>query len=105
MFSFHGRGSCSAELVALILALPLAGCAANPNPVVRTVQVSTPVPVSCVPEAFPKAPSYPDSDHALRTAAGGAERYQLIQAGRLLRAQRAAEVEPIIEACRQLPPR
>ena len=104
MFPFHGRGSCGAGLVALTLAGLLTGCAASSKELaIRTVQVNVPIPVSCVPEAFPKAPAYPDSDHALKTAAGGAERYRLIQAGRILRAQRAAEVEPVIEACRQLP--
>lgn len=105
MFSFHGCGPRSAGVLALMLAGLLTGCASGPQePAIRTVQVNMPTPLSCVPEAFPEAPAYPDSDQALKAAASGAERYQLIQAGRILRTQRAAEVEPVIEACRQVSP-
>jgi hypothetical protein len=100
MCSFHvGRSRC---LGLAAVALALAGCASDPKePVVRTVEVKVPVAVACVPEGFPKAPEYPDSDKALKAAPGGAERYQLIQAGRILRVQRAAETEPMIEGCRK----
>jgi hypothetical protein len=64
----------------------------------------TPPPVvvkaPCVPRSFPRAPRYPDSDAALRNAGGAADRYQLMAAGRILRDQRLAELERMIDACR-----
>lgn len=100
MCSFYVRRSGGVGVVALALAL--AGCESVPKePVVRTVEVKVPVAAACVPESFPKPPEYPDSDKALKAAPSGAERYQLIQAGRILRVQRAAEVEPMVEACRK----
>ena len=59
-----------------------------------------PAKTSCVPRAFPHAPKYPDTDGALREAGGAADRYQLMAAGRLLRIQRLAELERVIEGCR-----
>jgi hypothetical protein len=55
---------------------------------------------SCVPRALPRAPRYPDTDSALREAGGAADRYQLMAAGRLLRIQRLAELERVLEGCR-----
>ena len=90
------------RLVPLIAALALAGCATNeaPEPEVRTVTVRVPVAVSCVPESLPGPPDYPDTDAALRQAPDAAARYGLIVAGRVLRIQRAAEAEPVIDGCR-----
>jgi hypothetical protein len=100
------------------LALPLAGCAslktpprvqaladapapvAEPAVVTREVVVKVPVKEACVPRALPGAPRYPDSDEALRNAGGAADRYQLLAAGRILRAKRLAMLERIVEACR-----
>ncbi|MFL5294897.1 MAG: hypothetical protein ACJ798_00815 [Phenylobacterium sp.] len=59
-----------------------------------------PARVSCVPKAFPHAPKYPDTDEALLAAGGAADRYQLMAAGRLLRARRLAELEHVIDGCR-----
>jgi hypothetical protein len=102
----------------LITALPLAGCAslktparvqavaaapapvAEPAVVTREVVVKVPVKEACVPKALPTAPRYPDSDEALRDAGGAADRYQLLAAGRILRARRLATLERIVEACR-----
>ncbi|MCH1927855.1 hypothetical protein L6232_23965, partial [Shewanella sp. C31] len=39
----------------------------------------------CVPRTRGPPPRYPDSDAALRAAAGAADRYQLMAAGRLMR--------------------
>jgi hypothetical protein len=66
------------------------------------VVVKVPVPVreACVPKSFARAPKYPDSDAALRDAGGAADRYQLLAAGRLLRLQRLADLEKIVEGCR-----
>jgi hypothetical protein len=103
--------------VLVAAALPLAGCAtvkppprvqavaAAPAPqppqvVTREVVVKVPVKEACVPKALPGAPRYPDSDAALRDAGGAADRYQLLAAGRILRAKRLAMLERIIEGCR-----
>ncbi len=78
-----------------------APAAAAPSPP-RTVFVRTPPPAkaSCVPKAFPRAPKYPDTDAALRDAGGAADRYQLMAAGRILRARRLADLERAVDACR-----
>ncbi|WP_148216801.1 hypothetical protein [Phenylobacterium zucineum] len=55
---------------------------------------------SCVPRSLGPPPRYPDTDAALRNAAGAADRYQLLAAGRLLRQKRLAELERAIAACR-----
>jgi len=68
----------------------------KPRVVIRKV----PTPVSCVPKNFPRAPRYPDTDAALKNAAGAADRYQLMAAGRLLRMQRLAALEKVLEGCR-----
>jgi hypothetical protein len=57
-------------------------------------------PRSCVPKTFPRAPKYPDTDAALLDAGGAADRYQLMAAGRVLRALRLAELERIVDGCR-----
>ena len=57
-------------------------------------------PRACVPKSFPHAPKYPDTDAALLSAGGAADRYQLMAAGRVLRSLRLAELERIVEGCR-----
>jgi hypothetical protein len=57
-------------------------------------------PRSCVPRNLAPPPRYPDTDQALRTAAGAADRYQLLAAGRLLRQRRLDDLERVIAACR-----
>jgi len=84
---------------------PGQGLAAQPAPAVpqvvtHEVVVKVPVKAACVPKALPPAPRYPDSDAALREAGGAADRYQLLAAGRILRAKRLAQLERVIEACR-----
>jgi hypothetical protein len=53
-----------------------------------------------VPKTLAPPPRYPDSDAALRAAAGAADRYQLMAAGRILRAQRLEDLERIVAGCR-----
>jgi hypothetical protein len=53
-----------------------------------------------VPRTLARPPKYPDTDQTLREAGGAADRYQLMAAGRLLRIQRLAELERILEGCR-----
>ncbi|MDB5475514.1 MAG: hypothetical protein JWP49_1025 [Phenylobacterium sp.] len=86
-------------------ATPGQALAAQPAPtapavVTREVVVKVPVKAACVPRALSAAPKYPDSDVALRDAGGAADRYQLLAAGRILRAKRLATLERVIEACR-----
>jgi hypothetical protein len=50
-------------VIALMCFVPI-GCGTTPEPIIRTVDVLVPVPVSCVPEDFPGAPEYPDESEA-----------------------------------------
>ncbi len=106
-------------LVLGLAAMALAGCETlsghrkvepAPPPPVLALQPPTVVQVqppprpaaerSCVPRSLGAAPRYPDTDAALRNAAGAADRYQLMAAGRLMRQKRLAELERIIAGCR-----
>jgi len=111
------RGAIAIALAAACLGL--GGCSTllprrNPAP---SVDVAPPPPVrarakprpapppvveksSCVPRSVPRAPRYPDTDQALRDAGGAADRYQLLAAGRILRSERLAALERIVEGCR-----
>jgi hypothetical protein len=64
------------------------------------VKPAEPAKVGCVPKSLSKAPKYPDTDTALRGAGGAADRYQLMAAGRILRALRLADLERIVDGCR-----
>lgn len=77
---------------------PVAASAAPPE--TKVVRVVVPKPVKCVPEDLGPAPTYPDSDSALRDAGGAADRYQLLAAGRILREQRLQKLEDVIRRCR-----
>lgn len=91
------------HIAAAVVAWPLltaGSCATTREPEVRIVEVRVPVPVSCVPSSLGAAPAYPDTDEAVRASAGPGDLLQLLAAGRLLRKQRSAEVEPALEACR-----
>lgn len=82
----------------------LSGCGttkAPPEPVIRTVEVKVPVAIACVPLGLAEPPAYVDTDAALKSAAGPEDRFQLLAAGRIQRAQRLAQVEPVIKGCRQ----
>lgn len=63
-------------------------------------QAPAPVAKSCVPKTLPPPPRYPDTDAALRNAAGAADRYQLLAAGRILRQQRLDQLEAVVADCR-----
>jgi hypothetical protein len=110
----------TARAAAAALALLLGGCAAKmtpappaapppASPVVPRAAAQKPPPprvetrtvkVACVPKDLPRPPRYPDSDQALKDAGGAADRYQLMAAGRLLRAQRLELLERIVAGCR-----
>lgn len=86
---------------AAFASLILAACGGKQvEPEIRIVEVAVAVPVKCVPENMPAKPAYPDSDEALKAAPDAAARYGLIAAGRVLRIQREAEVEPVLNGCR-----
>jgi hypothetical protein len=88
------RAPAPAPVVAAAAPLAPAAPAAPPAIVVREVRAA------CVPRDLPRPPRYPDTDRALRRAAGAADRYQLLAAGRLLRERRLAVLERIVAACR-----
>jgi hypothetical protein len=90
--------------ILLVVPLVLAGCAAIPvpEPIVRTVTVEVPVFAACVPDNLGANPGYPDTDDALRSAAGPAERMLLMFQGRSARDQRLSEVEIALENCREI---
>ena len=76
---------------------------AKPTPVpprVVRVPARPPPPRACVPKTLPGPPGYPDTDAALRAAAGAADRYQLLAAGRILRKDRLEDLERVIAGCR-----
>ncbi|WP_340646729.1 hypothetical protein [Phenylobacterium sp.] len=89
------------KVFALLSLLALAACASAPRePVVKVVEVKVAVPVTCAPKTLGAAPVYPDTDAAVRASPGPGDLLQLLAAGRLLRDQRLAEIEPVIAACR-----
>ncbi len=79
---------------------PTVPALAAPSPLPVVVKVPVPVRESCVAKNFPHSPKYPDTDAALREAGGAADRYQLMAAGRLLRIQRLADLEKMMDGCR-----
>lgn len=85
------------------LTISLAACATTSEPRVKVVEKAVPTPVPCVSEKTPQPGAYPDTDDALKAAHSPAARYGLIAAGRLLRIQRLAEIEPVVAACRATP--
>jgi hypothetical protein len=86
-----------------LLTAALSGCAttqpAEPRIVIQEKVV--PVKTPCVSSNVAPAPTYPDTDEALKTAGSPERRYQMIIAGRDLRDARLGVVEPVIESCRK----
>ena len=90
------------KIVAL-LALLLAACS-TPQPTEPTIvthDVNMPVTGSCVPDNLGPAPTYADTDAALKSAPDAAERYRLIASGRHDRDVRLSQLEPVIDQCRK----
>jgi hypothetical protein len=81
-------------------AAPPPAPAPHPRPLIIFRPAPPPAPKSCVPRSLAPPPRYPDSDSALRNAAGAADRYQLMAAGRILRERRLDELERVIAGCR-----
>ncbi|TXH54313.1 MAG: hypothetical protein E6Q97_11185 [Desulfurellales bacterium] len=89
----------------IFLPIALSGCAAHvtappPLPVVRTIEVKTPVAVPCKPiEELGDEPSYPDTTPALQTAADIFARVKLLLQGRALRDARLRRYKAAKESC------
>ncbi len=91
-------------LAPLLLCVAVTGCAitATPEPIVETIEVAVPVPVSCVPETLGEPEVYSDTDEALVTADDGAERYRLLAIGRSQRNDRLGVLEAVVRGCREI---
>lgn len=88
--------------VILMSMFALAGCAtAHVEPQVITKIVEKPVPISCIPDNFPVAPSYVTDGDALTKASDTAERFRLLAAGWLQMKARLGLLEPVISNCRK----
>ena len=86
-------------LINAICCALVSGCATTPEPIIRTVEVLVPYPVSCVPDTLGPAQEYPDSLNAL-AAADAYERTILLRRARILRRDRLADLEGVVEGCR-----
>jgi hypothetical protein len=86
-------------IILLYFLWPLAGCATPP--VTTTVEV--PVASSCIPKDLGPPPVYPDTNEAIHKAQNLYDRTRLLLAGRDLRNVRLGELEPVIQACSELP--
>lgn len=91
-------------LAPLLLCVAVAGCTTmpTPEPVVETIEVAVPVPVSCVPDALGEPEVYSDTDEALVAAEDGAERYRLLTIGRSQKNDRLDELEAVVHGCREV---
>lgn len=92
-------------VVVLMACLALAGCNRpdKAEPVVRTVTVKVPTPVSCVPDSVPPEPDYPYTTADLLAMAGGEDRYIALAGLYLLMQSRLEVLEPVIRSCRPSP--
>lgn len=80
----------------------LAACATPARePVVKTVTVLVPTPVTCVPSSLRPEPAYPDTAAAIKASPGPGDLLQLLMAGRILREQWLSEIRPVLIACRK----
>jgi hypothetical protein len=88
-----------ARAVTALGLLALAACATTPPaPRIVTKTVEVAVPVACKPAIGP-APTYPDTDAALKAAPDVYRRVRLLVAGRLERIAREAELTAALGAC------
>jgi hypothetical protein len=88
-------------LLAALLLLALAACARpEPERIIETQIVKVPVPVTCVPKGFARAPTYSDTDAAVLATAGVDELLIVLIEGRLQRVVRTDRLETVVEGCR-----
>lgn len=91
-----GRGA--AKAAPIIAALALAGCATTAEPVIRVVEVKTPIRVACIPPDVPPPPTvYADENSSHMTPE---ERYLAIARANQERRARLSRIEPVVELCR-----
>lgn len=85
-----------------LAAAAMAGCATTspPEPVIRVIEKAVPTPVPCVPASTPAPPVTPDTADALAKASP-ADRIRLWRAANEMLHQWAAEVAPVLDACRK----
>lgn len=82
------------------LALLMAGCATSPEPIIRTVEVRVPTPVTCVPDNFVVEPQFRVSKGDVVAAPDTAERLRLLGAGFLEREAYIGEAQPVLRGCK-----
>lgn len=81
--------------------LILGGCAtATPDPIIKYVDVKVPVNRSCIPADFPKAPTYPATQDAIKAAIEPGDLIVLLAKDREERIKRSDQTEPLVENCR-----
>ena len=88
----------------IMVCLAACGSTPAPEPIIRTIEVRTPVPVSCIPADFPAAPVYPDTAAELKAAPSAEDRLQLLAAGWFVRDARLAFLEGVVANCRRVAP-
>ena len=86
---------------ALGAALLLSACASTPpEPIIRTVEVRVPVPVTCVPAGATIEPNFRVSREAVAAAPDAAERLRLTASGFLERDAWIGEALPVLRGCK-----
>lgn len=94
----------SVSVSALCLFAAACGSTPAPEPIIRTVEVFKPTPVSCIGRDFAAAPVYPDTRESLKAAPSAEDRYQLMSAGWFPRDARLAFLEATVENCKRIAP-
>ncbi len=81
--------------------LLLASCASTPpEPVIRTVEVKVPVPVTCVPANATTDPVFRVTRADILAASSAAERLRLLGVGFLERDAWMGETVPVLRGCK-----
>lgn len=93
-----------AALVTGWLLLTAGSCATTSGPGIRTIEVATPTPVSCVPADMPAAPKNPAPAATLKGAGGLAERYQLLAEFWTVYSPWIPAAAGVLKACRAAAP-
>jgi hypothetical protein len=91
-------------IFAAIAGLMLAGCGTTGEPVIKTVSVEMPTPVSCVPAEMPSGPAPSLSAAQLLAAPDAAARYQLLAEFWTSASPDLAMLAGVVEACRTVAP-
>lgn len=87
-------------LIVLTSMLAACGGGERPEPRIEVREVRVPVPVPCqAAQRLGPAPTYPDTNEAVRSAPTIFEQVQLLLAGRALRIARGESLEEAVQAC------